>query len=165
MRKSVAGSGLGSHSRQPQNPSCYTSLKPEVPVKQASENYLLEKYWFNCLRQNTQASWSVFIYFIIFKCTPLGGGREGGGQGGNQYLNKETFACCLSTLNGISFPCRGKPGQFTADPTQVCTAQLLKCACATVPTAKLDWTYFKILKFFHIKKKCTNQGTRTQGKQ
>lgn len=61
----------------------------------------------------------------------------------NQALNEETFACSLTTPNGVngilSFPYRGKPGWFIADTTQVCILQLLKCASATILTAELEF--------------------------
>lgn len=47
--------------------------------------------------------------------------------GGGEHLKKLLLPkpVSLTTLNGISFLYRGKPGQFIADPTQVCTLQLL----------------------------------------
>ena len=119
----------------------------------------LKKYWSKHLKQITQGSLSVFIYFITSKSTPRGKKKSTG---------TKTFACSLTTLNGISsFPYKQKLGQFTVHTTRACTSQLLQCACATISIAELKPTCSEhILNFQGLSyEENTKPGTRTQDKQ
>lgn len=80
-------------------------------MKQASEQYLLEKYRFKCLKQIIQEGFKCF--YMLHNLQEYSAGGE------------EAKPVSLTTLNGISsLLCRGKPGQVIADLNKVCTLQL-----------------------------------------